>query len=286
MNLSPLTAIGPVDGRYRRKTACLSGFFSEYALIRHRVLVEIEWLKLLSRTDGVAGARPLSHAALAFLDALAADFSEKDAARVKEIEADINHDVKAVEYYLKEQCRNNPELLDTAHFLHFACTSEDINSMAWGLMLKGARAEVLLPRLAAIHDALQARALETARQLAPGVELTPAEASDIPFGDDFFDVVFTSGVLIHISPENIARAIREIHRCSGRYIWGYEYFSADYTPIRYRGRDGLMWKANFPKLYLDEFADLKLVKERKIRYRDSDNRDIMFLLEKTGAAGR
>jgi len=133
---------------------------------------------------------------------------------------------------------------------------------------------------------VQAHALEKARQLAPGVELTPAEASDIPFGDDFFDVVFTSGVLIHISPENIARAIREIHRCSGRYIWGYEYFSADYTPIRYRGRDGLMWKANFPKLYLDEFADLKLVKERKIRYRDSDNRDIMFLLEKTGAAGR
>ena len=162
MNLSPLTAVGPVDGRYRRKTACLSGFFSEYALMRHRVLVEIEWLKLLSRTDGVAGARPLSHAAIAFLDALAADFSEKDAARVKEIEADINHDVKAVEYYLKERCRNNPELLDTAHFLHFACTSEDINSMAWGLMLKGARAEVLLPRLAAIHDALQARALEYA----------------------------------------------------------------------------------------------------------------------------
>ncbi|MDD9886448.1 MAG: methyltransferase domain-containing protein [Gammaproteobacteria bacterium] len=133
---------------------------------------------------------------------------------------------------------------------------------------------------------VQARALETARQLMPGIELTLAEASDIPFGDGFFDMVFTSGVLIHISPDNIVPAIREIHRCSGRYIWGYEYFSADCTPIRYRGRDNLMWKANFPKLYLDEFADLKLIRERKIRYRDSDNRDIMFLLEKTGAAGR
>jgi len=162
MNLSPLTAVGPVDGRYRRKTACLSGFFSEYALIRHRVLIEIEWLKLLARTGGVAEVRPLSGAAVEFLDALAAGFSEDDAARVKAIEADINHDVKAVEYYLKEQFKNNRELLDAAHFLHFACTSEDINSMAWGLMLKGARAEVLLPRLAAIHDALCARALEYA----------------------------------------------------------------------------------------------------------------------------
>lgn len=133
---------------------------------------------------------------------------------------------------------------------------------------------------------VQAHALEKARQLMPGVELTPAEASDIPFGDGFFDMVFTSGVLIHISPKNIASAIREIHRCSRRYIWGYEYFAADYTPIHYHGRDDLMWKANFPKLYLGEFADLKLVKERKIRYLDSDNRDIMFLLEKTGAADR
>ncbi len=133
---------------------------------------------------------------------------------------------------------------------------------------------------------VQAYALETARQLVPGIELSTGEASDIPFGDNFFDMVFTSGVLIHISPDNIAPAIREIHRCSGRYIWGYEYFADDYTPIRYRGRDGLMWKANFPKLYLDEFEDLKLVKERKIRYRDSDNRDVMFLLEKTDAAGR
>ena len=162
MNLSPLTAVGPVDGRYHRKTGCLSGFFSEYALIRHRVLVEIEWLKLLSRTDAVAALPPFSQQALDFLDALAAGFAESDAVRVKEIEATTNHDVKAVEYYLKEKFKASPELLDAAHFLHFACTSEDINSMAWGLMLKAARAEILLPRLAAIHDVLQAQALQYA----------------------------------------------------------------------------------------------------------------------------
>ncbi len=128
---------------------------------------------------------------------------------------------------------------------------------------------------------VQAHALEKARQLTHDIDLTLGEASDIPFKNDFFDIVFTSGVLIHISPEDISSAIREIHRCSKRYIWGYEYFSEEYTSIPYRGQDDLMWKTNFSKLYLDKFPDLRLVKEKKIAYLENDNRDVMFLLEKT-----
>ena len=158
MTLSPLTAVSSIDGRYHPKTAVLAGCFSEYALIRHRVLVEIEWLKLLARTEGVTDLAPLSEAAQGLLDELAAGFDENDAARVKELEKSTNHDVKAVEYFLRERLKETPELSEAVHFLHFACTSEDINSLAYGLMLDKARAEVLLPRLAAIRDALREQA--------------------------------------------------------------------------------------------------------------------------------
>lgn len=103
---------------------------------------------------------------------------------------------------------------------------------------------------------------------------------DIPFKDNFFDVVFTSGVLIHISPENINKIISEVHRVSKKYIWGFEYFSENCEEIDYRGNDNKLWKNNFKKLYLDAFSELKVVKERKLKYVDNENIDMMFLLEK------
>ncbi|MFA7242420.1 MAG: adenylosuccinate lyase [Sulfuricellaceae bacterium] len=147
MPLSSLTALSPLDGRYHGKVAALRPCFSEFALIRYRVLVEIEWLKALSREPGITEVPPFSAATLAQLDAAAADFSETDAAAVKSIEAITNHDVKAVEYWLKQRFADNAEVMKVAEFIHFACTSEDINNLSHALMLRSARATVLLPAL-------------------------------------------------------------------------------------------------------------------------------------------
>jgi adenylosuccinate lyase len=147
MNLSSLTALSPLDGRYHSKVAVLRPYFSEFALIRHRVLVEIEWLKALSGEPEIAEVPPFSAATLAQLDDLAASFSEADAAAVKSIEATTNHDVKAVEYWLKQRLADNAEVMRVGEFIHFACTSEDINNLSHALMLKSARETVLLPTL-------------------------------------------------------------------------------------------------------------------------------------------
>ncbi len=127
---------------------------------------------------------------------------------------------------------------------------------------------------------LQQYAVDQARKDCQGINLIQGSAYDIPFKDRYFDLVFTSGVLIHISPKDITRALDEIHRCSKRYIWGYEYFSQAYEEIRYRDHQGLMWKTDFAKLYLDRFEDCQLIQERKLPYVDSENIDAMFLLEK------
>ncbi|MDQ3796148.1 MAG: lyase family protein, partial [Pseudomonadota bacterium] len=144
MELSALTALSPVDGRYADKTQRLRPIFSEYGLIRHRVQVEARWLLALSRCNAIAEAPPLSSAAQATLTEIAAEFDEIDAQRIKAIEATINHDVKAVEYFLKERSAEHPELRAAREFFHFACTSEDINNLAYGLMLRAAREDVLL----------------------------------------------------------------------------------------------------------------------------------------------
>ncbi len=162
MDLTPLTALSPLDGRYGAKIAALRPWFSEYALIKFRVRVEVEWLKALSDAPGISEVPPLSASARAYLDALAENFSSADAERVKEIEAVTNHDVKAVEYFLKERCEAAEEIRRVAEFLHFACTSEDINNLAHGLMLAGARQEVLLPAV----DKLGARLTALAHELA------------------------------------------------------------------------------------------------------------------------
>ena len=162
MDLTPLTALSPLDGRYGAKIAALRPWFSEYALIKFRVRVEVEWLKALSDAAGISEVPPLSASARAYLDGLAENFSSADAERVKEIEAVTNHDVKAVEYFLKERCEAAEEIRRVAEFFHFACTSEDINNLAHGLMLAGARQEVLLPAV----DKLGARLAALAHELA------------------------------------------------------------------------------------------------------------------------
>jgi pseudaminic acid biosynthesis-associated methylase len=130
---------------------------------------------------------------------------------------------------------------------------------------------------------LQTYAVEISKQNTKNINLIQGSAFDIPFKDSFFDLVFTSGVLIHINPDDLTIAMKEIHRCTSKYIWGFEYYADQYTEIPYRGSSNLMWKANFAKLYLDEFQDLELVKEKRIKYLDNDNVDSMFLIRKKSA---
>jgi len=162
MMLSPLTALSPLDGRYHGKVEALRGHFSEYGLIRYRLLVEIEWLKALSAEPAIAELPPFSVATIAWLDQLAAAFSEADAEQIKTIERRTNHDVKAIEYWLREKLVDNDETKNALEFIHFACTSEDINNLSHALMLRHARDEVMLPALRVIIDKLQALAHEHA----------------------------------------------------------------------------------------------------------------------------
>jgi adenylosuccinate lyase len=149
MPLSPLSALSPLDGRYASKTDKLRPILSEAGFMHHRVKVEIAWLQALSNA-GFDEIKPFSTFANLLLNKLASDFTEADAERIKAIEAVTNHDVKAVEYWLKEQVKDVPELVAASEFIHFACTSEDINNTSHGMMLKAARDGVVLPALQAI----------------------------------------------------------------------------------------------------------------------------------------
>ena len=145
--LSPLTAISPIDGRYAEKTAPLREMFSEYGLIRRRVQVEVEWLKYLAARGAGAQASPLSAETRAMTGSVVQDFDLAEARKVKQFEAEVNHDVKAVEHYLRDYFRDTEEASDIYSLLHFSLTSEDVNSLAWGLILKEARETLVLPRL-------------------------------------------------------------------------------------------------------------------------------------------
>ena len=159
--ISTLNALSPLDGRYASKLDALRPWLSESAFMKQRVFVEIHWLLALG-SAGLADVPRISQADADFLLSLANAFSDADAQRIKEIEAVTNHDVKAVEYFLKEKVSGRPDLLKASEFIHFACTSEDINNTAHGLMLRGARDTVLLPQLRKIHDALTDLALANA----------------------------------------------------------------------------------------------------------------------------
>ncbi|MEF1173326.1 adenylosuccinate lyase [Vibrio sinaloensis] len=160
MELSALTAVSPVDGRYGSKTIALREIFSEYGLLKYRTIVEVRWLQKLAATAEIAEVPAFSAEANQFLDDLATNFSEEDARRIKEIERTTNHDVKAVEYFLKEKVADVPELHAVNEFFHFACTSEDINNTSHALMLKEARETVILPEIRNLIDAIKALAVE------------------------------------------------------------------------------------------------------------------------------
>ena len=162
MELSSLTAISPVDGRYGSRTATLRGIASEYGLVRYRVAVEVRWLQALAAHPEVESLPPLSEAAGDVLDGIVHGFSLDDARRVKAIERETNHDVKAVEYFIRERIAGAPELSDASEFVHFACTSEDINNLAYAMMLSDARAQVLLPSMRNLTRAVRRLAREHA----------------------------------------------------------------------------------------------------------------------------
>ncbi len=155
MELTPIIALSPLDGRYAEKMGKLRSHFSEYGLIKNRVRVEVEWLKALAQSPDIVEIAPFSAATLSELDSVVAHFSEDDAQAVKEIEARTNHDVKAMEYWLKQRFAANKEVVKSSEFIHFACTSEDINNLSHALMLKDAREEVLLPALDQIIERLR-----------------------------------------------------------------------------------------------------------------------------------
>lgn len=158
MELTTLTALSPIDGRYLSKVTDLQSIVSEYGLIKYRVFIEIEWFKALANHSEINEVPALSTKALTFLDNLYNNFSLSDAERIKTLEKTTNHDVKAVEYFLKEQFATNAELAPYSEFIHFACTSEDINNLAYAMMLKTARHDVLMPQIKTLITTLRERA--------------------------------------------------------------------------------------------------------------------------------
>lgn len=189
MSLTTLNALSPLDGRYQSKLDALRPFFSEYALIKHRAWVEIEWLKALSLAPELQEIAPFSPETIAELNQAIKNFSEADAAQVKAIEVRTNHDVKALEYWLKEKFDGNPEIKKASEFIHFACTSEDINNLSHGLMLKSATQTVMLPFLANVIARLTDLAKELANQ--PMLSRTHGQtASPTTMGKELANVVY------------------------------------------------------------------------------------------------
>ena len=162
MKISTLKAISPADGRYSEKVNDLRNIFSEYGLIRYRVLVEIRWLQCLADEPSVPELDPLSSVMKDVLNHIVDDFSIDDAERVKKIEATTNHDVKAVEYFIREKLGDGPETQGLKDFLHFACTSEDINNLSYALVLRAARSDILIPQMRDLRSKLSALAKENA----------------------------------------------------------------------------------------------------------------------------
>ncbi|TDG13852.1 adenylosuccinate lyase [Seongchinamella unica] len=188
MDLSALTAVSPIDGRYGSKTAALRDVFSEYGLIKRRVLVEVRWLQCLAAHDGITEVPALSASAKQLLDEIVDGFAEVDARRIKDIEATTNHDVKAVEYFIKERFAGNEELETISEFVHFACTSEDINNLSHALMLRDGVNGVLRPEMDKVVKALSGIAVDAAE--APMLSRTHGQtASPSTMGKEIANVV-------------------------------------------------------------------------------------------------
>ena len=191
MELNALSAVSPIDGRYGSKTSALMPFFSEFGLIHHRVLVELNWFKALAAHPGIQELPPLSAAEVDFIDKIGEQFSIEDAAEIKKTERTTNHDVKAVEYFIKSRFADSDftALKDKLEFVHFACTSEDINNLSHGLMLSNARQQVLLPTL----QKLLAEMTRQARDYRADAMLSRTHgqtASPTTMGKEFANVVY------------------------------------------------------------------------------------------------
>jgi adenylosuccinate lyase len=188
MSAHALTALSPLDGRYASKAQALRPIFSEYGLMHRRVHVEIEWLLALAADPGIAELPPFSPAQVALLKDIAAKFGVEDGERVKAIEATTNHDVKAIEYFIKERIGNDAALAQAKEFVHFACTSEDINNLSYALMLRDAREQVLLPAFDAVIAKL--RELARANAALPMLSRTHGQtASPSTLGKELANVV-------------------------------------------------------------------------------------------------
>src|SRR5882672_4695524 len=185
---SSLTALSPLDGRYARSADPLRPYFSEHALIRYRVRVELAWVAALAAEPAIAELKPFSRKTAASLKALVAGFGEKDSQQIKEIEAETNHDVKASEYWLKAKLGKNREVQGALEFIHFAATSEDINNLSYALMLEESRNKVMLPRLDELTGALREHARRHAAQ--PMLSRTHGQpASPTTLGKELANVV-------------------------------------------------------------------------------------------------
>ncbi len=200
MEVSPLTALSTVDGRYASKVGELRPYLSEYGLIFHRVQVEVRWLQALANEPKIKEVPAFSASSNKVLENILENFSDKDALRIKEIEATTNHDVKAVEYYLKEKVREDSTLAEVDEFIHFACTSEDINNLSYALMLDGARGHVILPAYNDVNATLRLLAREYAE--IPMLSRTHGQpASPTTLGKEIANVVARTD-----------RQIRELNR--------------------------------------------------------------------------
>lgn len=189
MQLSALTALSPIDGRYQDKVSVLRPIFSEFGLLKFRVMVEIRWLQKLASHSQIDEVPPFSQETNAYLEKLITHFSLDDAERIKTIERTTNHDVKAVEYFLKEKCECVPELAKVSEFIHFACTSEDINNTSHALMLKTAKETVLLPQWQGVIDAIKLLAKQY--QAVPLLSRTHGQpASPTTVGKEMANVVY------------------------------------------------------------------------------------------------
>jgi adenylosuccinate lyase len=189
MELSNLTAVSPVDGRYGSKTEDLRPIFSELGLIRHRVHVEVRWLQALAAHPDIPEVPRLSGHAVNILNGIADKFSEADAHRIKNIERTTNHDVKAVEYFIKERIAGNAELDAVSELIHFACTSEDINNLSHALMLREGRGQVLIPQMDEVIDAIRTLAHDLAN--VPMLSRTHGQpASPTTIGKEMANVVY------------------------------------------------------------------------------------------------
>lgn len=202
LDLSALSAVSPIDGRYGSKTDSLRPIFSEYGLIKHRVEVEVRWLQCLAAHESIAEVPAFSEEANGLLNNIVDTFGEEQAHAIKTIERTTNHDVKAVEYFIKEQIKDNAELAAVSEFVHFACTSEDINNLSHALMLKAGRDEVLLPTLKEIVGVIADQAIEFAA--VPMLSRTHGQtASPTTVGKEFANVA-----------ARLARQIKQIEAVS------------------------------------------------------------------------